>query len=282
MFWDVLKIITLIIVLLFAWLYMRSVIGDVSMLSLMHTDKLVITDAELWDPVSPLQGSVLLEIANGARLSDPQQEYIRITASRSNGELVDLAGWSIQSVVSDTHIYIPQGTLMLQMRRGHNELQDVTLAPGEYAIIKTGRSPIAQYAQSFHTNSCTGYLTQVINFNPKMPMQCPEPDTILPATVENVRTYGGKCIEFLQQADRCTTYTTAMPAELLPACRDLIASKLTYHSCLSEEFNRDGYDIFNNGGWYLYLGLDSEIWRNKYEALRVLDKDGKVVAVMRY
>jgi hypothetical protein len=171
---------------------------------------------------------------------------------------------------------------MLKMRKGQNTLQNVMLAPGEYAIINTTYSPISEYTQSFHTNRCTGYLNQFIDFKPKLPAQCPLPSDILPATVENVRTYGAECIEFLQTADSCTTYSTAMPANLLPACRDLIADKLNYHSCLSEEFSKDGYDIFNNGGWRLYLGLDAELWRNNYEALRLLDADGKVVAVLRY
>ncbi len=282
MFWDLLKIILLAIVLFFLWLYLNSIIGNVSAFNLINNPKLNITDAELWDPVSPLKDSVRLDMIQGAKLANPQQEFIRISASNFNNEVIDLTGWSIQSVVSDTRIYIPKGTLMLKMRKGQNSLQNVTLAPGEYAILYTGHSPIEEYSQGFHTNRCTGYLNQFIDFTPKLPDQCPTPASILPATVENVRTYGAQCIEFLQSANSCTTYTTAMPANLLPACRDLIASKLTYHACLTEEFNKDGFDIFNNGGWYLYLGLDSEIWRNNYEALRVLDADGKVVAVLRY
>ena len=252
------------------------------MLGIINGQQLEITDAELWDPKSPLAGTVRLDIFQGAKLSDPEDEYVRIVANRTNNSAIDMTGWSIHSIVSDTRIYIPKATLMLKMVKGGNTIQKVSLAPGEYAILKTGQSPIPEYAQSFHTNRCTGYLNQFIGFSPKLPQQCPLPSSILPATVENVRTYGSECIEFLQGANRCTTYNNAMPADLLPACRDLISKKLTYNSCLSDEFAKDGYDIFNNGGWYLYLGMDSEIWRNNYEALQLLDADGKVVDVQRY
>ncbi|MCD5384601.1 MAG: hypothetical protein LRZ97_01650 [Candidatus Pacebacteria bacterium] len=279
---NILKVIILIVVLTVVWLFLRSYVGNISINDIISGQRLEVTDAELWDEESPLSGSVILDIAHGANMEDPESEYLKLLASRSNDGVIDMTGWSIQSVVSDTRIYIPQATLMLKMKKGYNSLQKVFLSPGEYLILRTGHSPIREYAKSFHTNKCIGYLNQFIKFNPKIKLTCPKPDTILPATVANVRTYGSECIDFLANADRCTTYTTAMPANLLPVCRDLIARKLTYHACLSESFEKEGHDIFNNGGWYIYLGLGAEVWRNNYEAIRLLDADGKVVAVLRY
>ena len=157
------------------------------------------------------------------------------------------------------------------------------LAPGEYAILHTGYSPIANKATSFHTNRCVGYISEFTDFNPRLRSKCLPPNEILTATPENIKSYGYRCVEFFnQEAWECTTYTNKMPARLLPQCKELVADKLTYHSCLKDSLEKIGFNTFNNGGWYLYLGLDAELWRNNYEAIQLLDAEGKVVDVFRY
>jgi len=157
MLWDILKLILVVIVLVFAWLFLRSYTGDVGLFTILNnTQRLEVTDAELWHNISPLNGSVTIDSINGARNGEPSSEYLRFTASHSNTDAIDMTSWSVQSLVSDTRVYLPPATLMLKMQRGGNTTEHVHLAPGEYIILRTGRSPIAQYAQSFHTNKCIG------------------------------------------------------------------------------------------------------------------------------
>ncbi len=278
MLFDLLKIIAIIVILIFVWLFLQSTFTG----NPFGNRALQITDIELWQTESPMRGTITISANSRPTASNPVDEYITLDASPANTEAIDMTGWSLQSVVSDTRIYIPPATLMLRMISGNNNLQPVHLAPGEYAIIHTGKSPLSGIAQSFHTNSCIGYLSQFNSFEPKLKSACTDPSTILPSTPDNIRTYGSACVNFLNNAPSCTTYTTEMPAHLLPACRDLIARKLTYHSCLSEAYEKNGHDIFNNGGWYLYLDHSAEVWRNNYEAIRLLDSGGLVVDVLRY
>ncbi len=280
---DFLKIMGLVIILIFIWLFLQKYTnGDLGWASIGSSNgRLAVTDAELWDDPSPHRGTILIMPNSTPTESNPSTEYIYLKASQSNESPINLSGWSLRSVVQDTRIYIPPATLLLSMT-DVNSVGPVYLAPSEYAILHTNSSPVSHVATSFHTNVCIGYLEQFNSFTPPLKKVCNNPKDILPATPENVRTYGSECINFLSRARTCTTYTTAMPAELLPACRDLVARKLTYHACLSEAYGRDGFNIFNKGGWYLYLNHEAEIWRNNYDALQLLDAEGKVVDVLRY
>jgi len=280
---DILKIIMLVAVLFFVYSFLQKYTGqDISLGGGFGTGRtLQVSDEEIWSNPSPLKGSVYITTRSAPTQTNPAQEYITIEAPRTNTEPINLTGWSVRSKVSNTRVYLPPATLLLKMS-GANEVQPTHLAPGEYAILHSGYSPISDIASSFHTNSCIGYVSALNEFTPPLTSSCNNPRTILPATPQNITTYGAECIDFLQRARSCKSYTTEMPAHLLPACRDLIARKLTYHSCLSEALANKGYEIFNNGGWYLYLNHESEIWRNTYEAIQLLDEDGLVVDVLRY
>lgn len=281
---DLLKIILLIIVLFFAYTFLQRYIPSNTPLINTITDDapLEISEEDLWGIGSPLRGKVsLVSLGSTPHKEEAQEEYLEIRADISNSEIIDLSGWSVESLLSGVRVYIPPATLILKMT-GSNEIQPAALAPGEYAYLHSGHSPIADITPSFHTNSCIGYVGNLIEFTPALKSDCNDPALILPPTPENIVTYGATCVEFLNQADSCTTYATEMPAHLLPACRDLIVSKLNYHSCLSTRLDTEGYDVFNNGGWYLYLNYDAEVWRNNYEIIRLLDENGLVVDVLRY
>ncbi len=280
---DILKIIFLIIVLIFLYYFLQSKItGEIGWSGVLTNDAVLqITNEELWSNPSPIRGLVTITKKSSPTATVANTEYISILANKSNKNSIDMTGWSLQSIVSNTRVYLPPATLMLKMY-GRNKIDPVHLAPGEYAVLITGESPISNVASSFHTNRCIGYVAKFNKFVPPISSKCNDPSLILPPTPQNIRTYGSTCVEFLAQADSCKSYTNEMPAHLLPACRDLIARKLTYHSCLSDEFNKEGYNIFNNGGWYLYLNHSAELWRNSYEIIKLLDADGLTVDVLRY
>ena len=282
---DFVKIFGLIIVLYIAYTFIQSHTNGTAAFNfnnIFHTHgSLVVTDKELWGTPSPYKGMVSIDPNSTPTATQTKNEYIKIIASPANTKPINLTGWSVRSLVSQTRMYFPPGTLLLKMT-GRNTQQPVYLAPGEYAILHSGTSPIISIASSFHTNVCIGYLSQYHTFTPPLTSTCNNPKNILPATPQNITTYGAQCIEFLHNAQNCTSYTTQMPTHLLPACRDVIARKLTYHACLTDALQHNGYDAFNNGGWYLYLNHNAEIWRNTYEAIQLLDENGLVVDVLRY
>lgn len=279
---NFLKLIALALILWLVWLFIAGKVpGDISWRALVdkNSKKVAITEAELWANPSSYKGSVFIEpIRSRPMNSTPEDEYVTIDAASSNGAAIDITGWALESTVSRTKVFIPPAVLLLTMGE-ENHVSPVFLAPGEYALVLTGTSPVGH---SFHTNTCTGYLSQFNSFYPRLPNECPLPSDVLPATVENIRAYGAACIEFLQKAEQCQTYVTAMPAELLPRCRELIVSKLNYNTCLSESYDTADFSVFNNGGWRLYLNRPAELWANSYEILRLLDAEGKTVDVLQY
>lgn len=280
---DLLKFILLIIVLAFVYNALPSENNtNTGWNAITGSDApLQATEEELWGSPSPLRGTVLIGSISTPKSDDPTQEYIYISAPNNNNNSIDLTGWSLRSVVSDTRVYLPPATLILKMTEV-NDTRPVHLAPGEYAVLNTGYSPISNIATSFHTNACIGYISEFYEFVPELESQCNNPKTSMPPTPQNVKTYGATCIDFLQKAEPCKSYTNEMPKHLLPACKDFIARNFTYHHCLSGGINSVGYDVFNNGGWYLYLNHSAELWRNNYEAIQLLDPSGLVVDVLQY
>jgi hypothetical protein len=184
----------------------------------------------------------------------------------------------VESYVSKTRIPLPKAVLLYALGR-KNAVVDPVLAPAEFAYVITGNSPLSD---SFHTNSCTGQLATYAHITPALSEICPAPSDIIPATVQNLRTYGEQCIEYLQSMQPCEVPGDNIAKNILPLCRALIQKEITYNKCIEREYKRIGFRVFNLGGWYLYLESPAELWRNKYDIVRLLDGDGRVVDVLSY
>jgi hypothetical protein len=228
---------------------------------------------------SPYKGKITFDtLDNDPQQEDPHDEYITIRSSIQNEKAIPLAGWSVESMVSKTRIPLPEGVLLYVLGRENAHVSPV-LAPGEYAYIVTGNSPLGD---SFHTNTCIGALATYASFTPTLPERCAPSGSAMSASIENVRTYGEQCIEYIHSLASCEVPGKNVPADLLPLCRSFVQKEITYNKCLEREYKKDGFRVFNLGGWYLYLESPAEIWRNKYDVLRLLDGDGRVVDVHSY
>ncbi len=241
---------------------------------------------KLWAPAtagltgeSPYKDKVSFDtIDHDPQHENPHDEYLTIRASVQNEQAISIKGWSVESYVSRTRIPLPKGVLLYALGR-ENALVHPVLAPGEFAYIVSGNSPLGD---SFHTNSCTGQLATYAPFTPALSQVCPAMGDIVPATVENLRVYGEQCIEYLQSLMPCEIPGKNVPKDLLPLCRALVEKEITYNKCIEREYKRSGFKVFNMGGWYLYLESPAEVWRNKYDVIRLLDADGRVVDVLSY
>lgn len=245
-----------------------------------------ISEEEAWRSVSgeigvsPHQGKVLFDSFDlDVEAENPEYEYVLLRASVQNLDAVNISQWKIQSLISGTIVSIPRASLMFKMSEA-NKPVPVYLAPGEYAYVVTGHSPAGI---SFHTNPCTGQLSNYAYFQPRLPASCPAWSEQMPATIDNIRTYGEQCISYVNSLYTCEIPSNdTIKKEILPACKAFIRSELTYNKCFDRAFAKDSYDTFNGGGWYLYLEKPAEIWRDKYDVLRLLDDTGKVVDVFSY
>ena len=229
------------------------------------------------DP-SPMRGKVLFSssgIYTYGYTAGANNEHVTLRANAQNTEPVTISGWSLQSVVTGNRLQIPLGTS--EVHTGViSAVEAITLAPNEYATVVSGTSPLGV---SFHTNTCSGYMAQFQTFVPPLPLSCPTPSEELPNTLDNLRTYGESCIDFVQTLPSCTYHLGSFPSSVSPACRQFVSEALTYNGCV----NRHQFDAnFSSGSWRIFLGSQSELWNNSHDVIRLLDAQGRTVDVWSY
>ena len=199
--------------------------------------------------------------------TNPNQEYIEIDANSSNKNPVDITGWWLMSTSTGQRVYIPQSTA-LYFANAQNSVQDVILSPGERAYIVTGRSPIGF---GFHTNVCSGYLSQKTSFTPRLYTSCPVVDTSsIPRTQNNVN-----CLDLLSGIGSCRTYSQTLNNTYSYECQQLVETKFNYQSCV--DIHKNDSTFYSPKTWYVYLQRDNILWVPRYEVVTLYDTLGKPV-----
>jgi len=228
---------------------------------------------------SPASGLVTIS-KRGDSLStaDINYEYIIITANADNAQPVNISNWSLQSMISDEWIGLPQG-VDSYVAGEVNEVGDIYLRPGEEAIVATKKSPVGV---SFRVNQCSGYLSSTQTFEPAISKQCVDPKDIVPATIENLKLYGDECVTFAQNLNRCTYVTSSTRGydTLSPACLAYIQPRLTYNYCVEQHVH--DADFYKAKEWRIFLNQDHILWRENYEVIRLLDEQFRTIDVITY
>ena len=153
-------------------------------------------EARTFGDPSPLFGKVrIVPLYSSPHSEDVNEEYIGITVPPEQPEAILVAGWSLQSAVSGVRVYFPAATREFMMG-SNNSRTEISLAPGSYAMLTTGSSPVGA---SFLENACSGYLTQFQDFSPIIYDECPSPADELSLSADNIKTYGEACFDFLAQ-----------------------------------------------------------------------------------
>lgn len=228
---------------------------------------------------SPVAGMIeIVQDVDTVSIDDIVYEYIEIRAKKTNAEAINISNWSLQSMVSDIWIGIPQG-VELYIVGEVNELQDIYLRPGESAVIATRQSPVGV---SFRVNRCSGFLSDTQNFEPPLRTICMDPREVLPPTVENIKSYDDECVRFVENFGRCSYVTSTIEGftELSQACRDKIQPRFTYNYCSSVHANDS--DFYDEKNWRIFLNQDKIIWKENYEIIRLLDEKHRTVDVFNY
>ncbi len=217
----------------------------------------------------------------GSNAGSAQEEYLYIVASPSNKEAIKISGLVFQSILTRKAALVPKGAEYFLLGSA-NSIKDIYLNPGEAAIVYSGKSPLGV---SFRENKCMGYLNKVYDFYPPLPDGlCPSAREILPSTVENINKYGDSCIDATLSLSRCEYFLSdnEFYDKVSKECKSFLQDNLNYNACVAREKEKSDFFPFNASTWRIYLGRDSKIWKDKYEAIKLIDKEGKTIDYISY
>ena len=228
---------------------------------------------------SPVAGLVEIEKSPSTIQTDNlQDEYIILRALKTNAQPINISNWSLQSMVSDEWIGIPQGTPLYTIGEV-NEVEDIYLRPGESAVISTSQSPVGV---SFRINRCSGFLNDTQEFEPSIKTACISPEAVILPTAKNIKDFGESCASFVEGFKSCTYVTSDLQGfhQLTQACKDYIKPRLTYNYCV--DVYAGSADFFDKAQWRIFLNQDYTLWRDTYEIIRLLDEKHRTVDVVTY
>lgn len=217
---------------------------------------------------SRYKGKVSLSASWATRETDPQKEYVEISASYSNKEPISITGWTLKGR-QGFGATIGKGAYLVYSAQ-LNTQDAVFLGPNDRAIIVTGHSPIGT---SFRLNLCTGYFNQFQDFTPALPQDCPRiSEKEIPVN------YPDACFDFVKSLSTCRMPLTAVPPGAGNDCANFVSEKANYNGCvLTHKSEENFYKL----GWRVYLGRDNELWGTR-DSITLFDNEGKIVDQASY
>ncbi len=229
-----------------------------------------------FSPPSPYRNDVSLDgYVSNASSSDPASEYVQIRIAQNSGGPIDITKWVLESGATYDGGVIPQGTIT-PTSGVINPTTDILLYPGDTAYIISGKSPIGG---SFRVNKCVGYLAGFQPFTPSLPNTCPSASDELSSYYGTPYIHDPSCIDYAQSLSRCQTAVVPQSANLSLSCQNFLDNHLNYNGCLTTHQNDPD---FAGTTWYIYLGLTTHLWRQKYDVVELLDPQGRTVDAFNY
>ena len=232
--------------------------------------------------LSPAYGKINISKDNSyLRGDNSDDEYIYVIANIHNKEPIKLSGMILHSLVSNQMAMIPKGVETFVLGQVNIE-KDIYLAPGEVAILHSGKSPAGV---SFKSNMCSGFLNDLwenssVRFSTAW---CPRPELILPNTVSNIKKYGDSCMDAVQELSRCEHFLNKNPyyKKVSPLCRQTLSNEMTYNACVKKYKNSKNFH-YPGAVWHIFLNREKKLWKNRYEVIRLMDQDGKTVSAVSF
>lgn len=201
--------------------------------------------------------------------TNPQEEYISITAARENPGPIKITGWKLMNK-NGFNIKIKQGAKFISPSAVTQTQEDILLNPGDRAFVVTGRSPIGT---SFRTSLCTGYFEQFNDFSPNLPLECPlSKEENLPGNLSD------NCLDFIETIPRCQT-PIFLPFNLPESCNAYINEKVNYKTCSEVHKNNANYYGIE---WRIYLERGEEMWKQSRETITLFNESGNAVDSISY
>jgi hypothetical protein len=220
---------------------------------------------------SPHKGKVYIADSSDASRTDPNDEGIVLEADAGNSGRVAISGWRLESSLTNRSVTIPNGTETLVLGQANEGA--IFLNPGDRVYLSTGRSPVGT---SFRVNRCSGYLNQFQSFTPSLGEMCPS--AAQETAYSSSGTFNDACLDFLESFPRCRLELN-LPAELPDSCRSFLLEHMTYNGCVKNHRNDQG---FARGEWRVYLNQSEELWKERFEVLKLVDAAGNLVDSATY
>jgi len=220
---------------------------------------------------SLFKDEVRIGAVENATFSNPQTEYIELQAPAGNKGLVYISDWTLKNS-SGKEARIGKAAKLLRAGTANTETP-FFLAPGEKAIISTGRSPVGT---SFQVNKCSGYLEQFQNFSPPLTGDCPSAATDIYTSSRGLEQ---ACGNYVATLPRCEAYTGTIPYGLSAACVSYIQTEINYNGCV--ETHKNDFDFYRPE-WRIYLGRTVDLWENAGDLVRLYDHAGDLVDSKAY
>ena len=198
--------------------------------------------------------------------TNPLSERITIV-NRTKNESIPVTSWEFETSMG-TRFRIPSVYNLPGLPDA--TLGPLVLPPGGKITITAGRQDTYS---AFRENICTGYFTQHTKFTPSIGNQCPQIDTY------DLLALGDKCIATIDKVPRCTIPTASHFFGQTSECSSYMIQHLSYAGCVHD--HRADTDFFENL-WYVWLGRDTELFRNIHETLVLRDSAGLFVDKREY
>lgn len=228
---------------------------------------------------SPLRGSIeLAHAVTNASSTKPREEYLSVFVPQS-GTAVNVTGWKVVSEVTGKSATLTRGT-MVPVSGRVNQTADIVLQPGERAHIITGVSPLGV---SFRENKCIGYLSTFQSYTPPLPHSCPDPEDELAKFYGPYYIRDTVCVDYVNTFGTCQSVPSARSRfegeDVTPACKSFITEYLNYNGCVRA--HRSDAD-FHGDTWYIYLGQQKYLWRDRHEVVKLLDAQLRTIDAFAY
>ncbi len=217
---------------------------------------------------SPFKGIVTIGYTSGRYETDPQKEYIELTASYNNKSPVRITGWTLVGK-KGLDISIGQGSILAYSSQV-NPQTDIYLNPGDRAYVITGQS---QIGTSFKINKCTGYFTQFQTFYPYLSTDCPRPED-----EDSAANLDDQCLNYLDTLPSCRLQISIPPA-LSSQCQTYINNNVNYSKCV--DFHKNDSDFYKSE-WRIYLNRTEKLWKSERETIILKDENGKTIDSVSY
>lgn len=217
-------------------------------------------------------GAITITSSFGAKEHDPNKEYIEIQARGTNATPLAITGWSFQTS-SGKIIPIPGGSELF-IQGVANTPTPIVLAPGEKAVLISGRSPVGA---SFRVNSCSAYLEQLQDFTPPLLRSCPTPLQDLSRQAPHLAS-DTACLNRISSLPICTAIIQTIPEQLSDECTDYLYH-IGYNTCV--ETHKKDID-FKKSEWRIFLNENTELWKNTNDVIRLYDQNRNLVDTFTY
>ncbi|MDD9867753.1 MAG: hypothetical protein OXU73_00215 [Candidatus Campbellbacteria bacterium] len=226
-------------------------------------------------PRSEYFGLIKFEPQVTENFSRAQEEYIILQSSQNLETPISLEGWSILRLSDEKLFALPNASQPV-VPNTPQLLEPIIIQPKHFVVVTSGSSP---WGNSFRTNICSGYATQLFSFSPTIKNRCPLPEDVLVLFGDENLLLETPCVDYLNNQKTCRApLDHHQTSSLSASCRGFIDKHINEVGCIQDY---EEYPNFFLPEWRVYLGETELLWQDG-EVLALLDDSGFLVDAVVY